>query len=683
MDKPRSVWSPIVPVPTDAPAARLRHNTRGEPLRAFTYRDQNNELLGYTARFLTSSGEAVHLPMTWCADQEGMRGWRWIQFARFRPVYGLEQISESVEENSSWVVIVFDENEAEAGKKLIPWARFVSWPGGIRKIDEVDWSVLREQNIVIWPTLSRDLTKVRRDDETGGAILPREKQSNWVAALKLEKILLGFNCKILGLVNPFDQPDLPDDFGPAIAELHHWDEKRITDYIFANAGKGIGTEAEQRVRKMRGETVDADPPAEAVVPEFKPDASWEFRLIRKNGELVNCLANVHDCIVNSPEWKGVVAFNDFSMAVDKRVSPPYEHGAIGEWTSTDDSRTAMELSRKFRFTPSSALIMEAIEVIARENSYHPVRDWLRSLKWDGISRVDDWLSDYLGVPKTEYSWRIARWFLMGMVARVMQPGVKFDYCLVLEGSQGRLKSTALNVLGGEWFGDTDINLDNKDSMTAIRGKWLYEFQELGSLAKHESSKQKSFISRRTDEFRPVYGRREIKCPRQGVFTGTTNEELGWNKDPTGGRRFWPIPILSEINIQGLKDAREQLFAEALSLFDSGERFHPTGDEQKKIFDSEQLAREQQDSLVDILHDWVEGQYKDFSLATAAMDGLKMDASKLTKDLQTRVGYALKKLGCTRVEKRNGMIRYWYRPPQKPAKNPDDISIKKEDDDEPF
>lgn len=664
-DKPRSVWAPIHPVPEGTPPVRLRHGTRGEPLRAFTYRNAQGQLLGYTARFLTSSGEALHLPMTWCQDQDGIRGWRWIQFPRFRPLYGLDRLSGM--DDTGLVVVLFDEHEVEWAYKLLPWGEFISWPGGIRKIDEVDWSPLRGRNVWIWPTLTRERAKVRRDGAAGD-VLPRERQPGWQAALKLEKILIGFGCKIFAVTDPFGSAELSEGFGPAMAGLQGWDEKRLTDWAWADANlsSGRGSDIAQRIRQLKGERVSADPPPDAARP-VPTGVAWEFRLLKKHGELVACLANVHDILANAEEWRGVVAFDEFAQRVVKLKPPPFEGGTAGEWDSTDDSRTAMWLSRAFLFTPSSAMVLEAVEVIARTNGFHPVRRWLRGLKWDGVPRLDDWASDYLGVPKTEYSMRAARWFLMGMVKRVLQPGVKFDYCLVLEGSQGRMKSSALAVLGGEWFGDTDINLDNKDSMSALRGKWLYEFQEMGSLAKHEASKQKSFISRQIDEYRPVYGRREIRCHRQVVFTGTTND-WGWNKDPTGGRRFWPLPVDNDVNIEGLKEAYEQLFAEALVRVEAGERYWPTSAEQREWFDPEQLKREQQDSLVDALHDWVFEQYREFSVAQAVMDGLEMDASKLTRDLQTRVGISLRKLGCTKVERRNGMTRYWYKPPEKTAKS---------------
>lgn len=683
--KQRSVWSPILPVPEGTPLANFRHGTRGEALRVFTYYDAEGQLLGYTARYMTSTGEPLHLPLTWCLDQDGMRGWRWIQFPRFRPVYGIDRFGDA-DPAEGITFVVFDEHEAAWGNQLLGerlYCNFVSWPGGIRKIDEVDWSVLRGRTVVIWPTKTMDRAKVTRGGEDGGALLPREQQSGWKAALKLEKILVGFGCVSFSIIDPFSLSDLPGGFGPAMAGMQNWEPEQLEEWFFANAPRGRGTEFQQAVRKLKGERVEADPPPDAPQPEFIPSEPWQALLIRKHGDLVPCLANVHDIIAHSDDWRGVIAFDEFAQRVVKLKAPPYKGGSAGEWESTDDTQTAMQLSRKYAFTPGSPLVAEAIEVIARENGFHPVRRWLRGLKWDGVMRVDDWMRDYLGVEKTPYTIRVARWYLMGMIARVMKPGIKFDYCLVLEGTQGLKKSSAFAALGGEWFGDTDINLDNKDSMSALRGKWLYEFQELGSLARHESSKQKSFISRQFDEYRPVYGRREIRVARQGVFGGTTND-WEWNKDPTGGRRFWPVEVAKQVDIEGLKAAREQMFAEALELFDAGEKYWPDFEEQRDIFDPEQLKVTQQDSLIDALHDWVYRQVSDFSIATAAIDGLGLDASKLTRDLQTRIGISLRKLGCAKVEKRNGMTRYWYKPPQKTATSTSSMPAQKpEDDDEPF
>lgn len=418
----------------------------------------------------------------------------------------------------------------------------------------------------------------------------------------------------------------------------------------------------KRAQPGKGEKPAGDGAADA--PE------WRKSLIFDRGELKACLANVYDILIHDLTWRGVLAFDEFALRTVKLKPTPFG-SAAGEWDQTDDSRAAMWLARKYRFTPSTALVAEAVEVAARANTVHPPRDWLRTLTWDKRPRLGTWIARFLGAQQSEYSERVGAWFLMGMIARVMRPGSKFDYCLVLEGDQGKRKSSILAAMGGQWFGDTDINLGDKDSMTALQGKWLHEFAELGSLARSEELRQKSFLSRQFDDYRPVYGRRFIRAPRQNVFAGSTNQ-WEWNKDPTGGRRFWPIEVaVDEIDLAGFAAERDQLFAEALVRYEAGEHYWPSKAEQKALFDPVQLKREAAEPLVDALHDWVLEQYdpsgnpKPFSAADAIMEGLHLKADKLTRDMSTRIGIALRKLGCTRIEKRNGMVRYWYVPPLKP------------------
>lgn len=436
--------------------------------------------------------------------------------------------------------------------------------------------------------------------------------------------------------------------------------------LFKRAIEG-GWQPPKRPRKAGGR---ASPGGKSSTPTKAgagdpQEGRWVPDLIYKKGELSACLSNVYQILSHRAEWRGVVAFDEFAVRVVKRKPPPYAEAIIGDWSDIDDSRAAMWLSLEYNFTPSSALVSEAIRVLAMSSTFHPVREYLAALKWDGVSRLEHWMSDYLGSERNEYVMRAGKWWVMGAVKRVLDPGCKFDYCLVLEGPQGKGKSTVFSILGGEWFGDTDLDFANKDAMVALGGKLVYELAELGALARSDERRQKSFLTRRYDEYRPHYGRSQIKVPRQLVFGGTTNE-WEWNKDPTGGRRFWPVACEGELNLDGLREVRDQLFAEAYQCVLAGERYWPTPEDQKQLFDPQQLRVEQPDALIDALHDWVYERAVDFSLAQAAMEGLKLDASKLTRDLQTRLGIALRKLGCARVEKRNGMTRFWYKPPEKKA-----------------
>lgn len=421
----------------------------------------------------------------------------------------------------------------------------------------------------------------------------------------------------------------------------------------------------------------AKPGAAASAPAQRASAGvggdWRDRLLVRKGELSGCLANVIEILMNDPAWAGVLAYNEFSLRIEKRRPLPAGNSQAGIWGDADDVATVLWLTQQYGITPKPADVAQAAEYVAKQHPWHPVREWLRGLRWDGVKRCGGWVSKFLGVEKTHYTARVGTWFLMGMVARVMRPGVKFDYCLVLEGTQGKGKSSALAVLGGQWYSDQEIDLRNKDAMAALPGVWLQEFSELGALTRHEAHQQKSFLSRTDDRFRPVYGRHVQTVPRQVAFSGTTND-WEWNKDPTGGRRFWPVEVVN-VDLAGLIEAREQLFAEALHRFDAGERFHPTQDEQREIFDPEQLKRESQDSLVDAIAIWLDKQPqgKEFSKADVMIDGLKMEPSKMTRDMDTRVGIALKKLLCKRVERRtNPVARYWYLPPEKAAQAPESV-----------
>lgn len=649
-------WKPVLPVPDEAPPRPVAHIKRGKPSRVWTYRDGAGRLLGYVARFEKSTGGKEVLPLTYCRHAvTGAFDWRWISFPEPRPLYGLERLAAMPD---AFVIVVEGEKCVDALQAEIPDRVVVSWPGGGKAVAKADFSPLAGRNAAGWADC--DAKRVRLSpaeaklgiDALSKPLLPAEKQPGVMAMQEIgERVLsLGGRWWDMRIPAPGEQAD-GWDVADAIAEGLHGEA--MAEYIRANL-------VERHL----------SPPAESTSTPKNAGADEEKKrpfvpgLIFKNGDLAVCMANVYQILAHRAEWRGVIAFDLFALRVVKRKPPPYEGGTIGDWSDIDDARSAMWLAREYGsmgFTPGSSMVSEAIQVIGRANEWHPVRDWLRSMTWDGVKRLSFWMEDFLGVERSEYSMLVAKWWLMGAVKRVLVPGCKFDYCLVLEGPQGKGKSTVLAIIGGEWYSDTDLDFTNKDSMVALGGKLVYELAELGALARSDERRQKSFLSRQVDEYRPHYGRSQIKAPRQLVFGGSTNE-WEWNKDPTGGRRFWPIACDGELNLDGLREVRDQLFAEAYHYVLAGERYWPTAEEQKRLFDPEQLRVEQPDAIIDAIHDWVYAQVCDFSLAEAAFDGLKLDASKLTRDVQTRIGTALRKLGCERVEKRNGMTRFWYKPP---------------------
>jgi len=666
--EPRTFWQPIWPAPDDAGEPPKAHPNRGVPVRIFTYRAADGRVIGYVCRFITSDGGKDDIPLVFAQHaKSGKREWRWMAFAEEnRPLYGLDGAAAKPEAS---LLFVEGEKCCVAGQELLPELAVMSWPGGCNGVGKADFSSQADRPVkkaLLWPDADAKREKLTKAEKEAGVdpaskpLLPAEKQPGMKAMIAVAERLhaIGYKIWFIDIPAPGEKPD-------------GWDIADAIEEGITGAPLVDHLRDKARLWAPPSDTHGGPPPdpAEGISTPFEADAGKEGKrpfipaLIWKDGEIKSCLSNVYQVLAHHPAWRGVIAFDEMSLCTVKRKPPPYAEGRAGEWDAQDDTFTAMWISRTYGFTPASVMVLEVVEALGKTNKWHPVREWLRSLKWDGEKRLNGWLAKYLGVPFSPYSKRVAAWWLMGLVKRIFAPGTKFDYCLVLSGPQGKKKSTALSVLGGEWFGDAELDLSSKDSMIGLRGKMIHEFAELGSLTRSDEKRQKSFLSRTADEYRPPYGTRLVRALRQLVFGGSTNEHE-WNKDPTGGRRFWPADcLIDEIDIEGLRSVRDQLFAEAVARIDAGERYWPTAEEQRTLFDVEQLRVEQQDSLVDALHDWVfEPLRQEFSAFDAMHDCLKLDASKITRDVQTRVGIALRKLGCTRFERRNGMTRFWYKPP---------------------
>lgn len=253
----------------------------------------------------------------------------------------------------------------------------------------------------------------------------------------------------------------------------------------------------------------------------------------------------------------------------------------------------------FGFDPGNDHVRDAVHALSLERAYHPVRDMLNGLAWDGVSRLDDVLVNYFGADDTPLNRAIGTITLIAAVRRVRHPGTKFDQILVLEGAQGTGKSTALTILAGsENHSDQDIlALDAKGQMEMLEGVWLYELGELEGLGRADIAKVKAFASRTADRGRMAYGRFRENRPREAIFIGTTNDSQ-YLSDQTGNRRFWPVKT-GVIDLEALARDRDQIWAEAAHRENMGESIGLNKDLWADA-SVEQAARTGRDPWLDIL-----------------------------------------------------------------------------------
>ncbi len=284
------------------------------------------------------------------------------------------------------------------------------------------------------------------------------------------------------------------------------------------------------------------------------------------------LANAIHALRRAPEWEDVLWYDEFAAAIIARKPPPWTAGranwADTPWSDRDDLLVADWMQRQGIMVPAS-VAGQAVEAVARDRLFHPVREYLDRLCWDDTPRIDTWLSVYLGAEDSSYFRAVGPRWLMSAIARIYRPGAQADCALILEGPQGIRKSSALRTLGQPWFTDRLSDLSGKDAAMETKGVWIIEVAELDSISRADVRTIKAFISRSCDRFRPPYGKRLVDLPRQCVFAGSVNPEGGYLKDATGGRRFWPVRC-GAIDLDALDRDRDQLWAEARERYRVGE-----------------------------------------------------------------------------------------------------------------
>ena len=292
---------------------------------------------------------------------------------------------------------------------------------------------------------------------------------------------------------------------------------------------------------------------------------WKGGLLKSKIGPKACSANVLHALRNAPAFKGALRFDMFAMRIMVAQPLPWdreEQFELRQWRDGDDDLAAEWLQRNGIMVKPTDIGRAATEV-ARENGFDPLLDFLNALNWDCEGRLDK-LPELFGVKITRYTSAGFRAMMISAVARAFRPGCKVDTVLTLEGSQGKKKSSAIEALFGKhWFTDDLAELGSKDAAMQMAGVWGIEIADLAAMKRADQDKIKAFITRKVDRFRPPYGKNIIEAPRRSIMISTTNLD-DWNKDETGGRRYWPVLCHGVIDIARIMALRDQLWAEAVA-----------------------------------------------------------------------------------------------------------------------
>jgi predicted P-loop ATPase len=415
-----------------------------------------------------------------------------------------------------------------------------------------------------------------------------------------------------------------------------------------------------------------------VHPFPPPPEPWKQNLIQGKGGLPKpLLVNAVEALRTAPAWLDVLAFDEFAKCTMLLSRPPWEAPSDFQprpWTGQDDLLTTVWLQQQ-EIGVSLGIAANAVETVAMDTPYHPVLNYLDDLDWDGVPRLDLWMIVHLGAANNTYTREVARCTLIGAIARIRDPGCKVDNMPILEGLQGIGKSSMAEAMFYPWFSDEIADLGSKDAAMQTAGVWMIEIAELDAMSRGEVSKIKAFVSRKTDRFRPPFGRRVAEIPRQCVFWGTTNSS-GYLKDETGARRFWPIACTT-LDLAGLRQARDQLWAEADQMYQTGVKWWITDSKVLKAAEAEQAERYSGDVWDDLIATYIAARTS-VTIHELLTDAVFKHTDQQSQADQNRVVRILNSMGWEKYRARDGDARsnrYRQKYPTYSPNEPDELCDK--------
>lgn len=590
--KPKPEPQIITPVPDDVGVPSMHHRAWGAPAAFWCYRSQSGRVLGYVARYDPPDGRKQIVPWSWSNE-----GWVAKALPAPRPLYGLDRLGMNLP-----VLIVEGEKAADAAQRTVGERYAVlTWSGGVQALQKADFGPVAGRKVLMWP----DADKVGIEAMAG-----------------LAQRLVA-DCLEVKLLDVSGQPDGWDaaDAGFDWPQFRDWAKPRASV-----VEKKTAPPAE--VKPPKKPKAEAPPP-----PAFGKWDALGLALDGKGGPLNN-LDNVVRAIQGDPDLQGKIWYDEFLDAIVTTWQGPQR-----QWKDADDVLLQLYMQRHVGLTRIGVQTChDAALVAAFHDTRNECREWMEGLKWDGFSRLPFLMHEGFGAEENDYTAAVGRNWVISMVARVIKPGCKVDTVPVLEGSQGAGKSTALSILGGKWFCECHESVLSKDFFGVLQGHMLVEISEMHSFTRAEVERIKGIISCQVDRYRKAYGRNTEDHERQTVLACTTNRD-DWQRDDTGARRFWPIRC-GVMNLDWLRENRDQLFAEAVALYKDGAAWWEVPSEMQR---DEVEARRDVDVWEPVVESWLVGRDR-IQLHEILRDCLKIEVGRHDQLVQKRLGRILRCLG---------------------------------------
>lgn len=555
----------------------LNHTELGVPTKSWVYLSKEGRPVLYVARYDPKGRKKTYKPWRFNGTS-----WECKNIENDRPLYNLPAVIKA-----KTVVLCEGEKAADACQEIFcDDAVCTTWPGGAQAIDKADFSVIKDKNVIIWPDADKAGIK---------------------AGEKLVKILLPL-CKSVKVVDISEFPDKYDAY----------------DFISDS--------------KSKEDLIIKDPYNKqelvATITEYHNKADLWRKLnldLSSNEKPYGNADNVSRILSLMPSLKGQIWFDEFH----NKIFTTWESNNIKEWS---DLKTVDMMIFIQRIVGISKLgkesVLDAVVHYANKDIRNEPQDWIKSIKWDGIERIDTFFNKAAGSPESAYSKSLSRNFWISLVARIFNPGCKVDNMIILEGAQGSFKSTMFEKIGGKLYSEASTDIRSVEFYKCLEAKIIVEFAELSSFSKTEINIIKKMITCKSDRYRASYHRFASDHPRTCIFTGSTNDEVYLN-DPTGARRFWPLET-NIIEIPYIVDNRSQLFAEAYCKYKNSMSWWETPEEETKL---EQENRRVNDAWENIVIDFI--RTKDFITIVDVAQKLGLRNDQIDKSVQMRIASIIK------------------------------------------